>query len=258
MLNNKLFVVNKNYHWLKKIKTNSSFCGTIRPMNKTFGEYIKELRGQRTKKEIAQKAGFTAEYIRRIEEENKIPSQEILIKLAKGLGVDEKKLIFNALQADAPVEIKEYFEFPSCYYTHAAKNLPNFFFIPPFPSPTEQLNSVLLKSFIFRLEDNILDGFAYKNQKVITSFANEYTKNDFVVLEINQVDGKYTKQLKEYRKGFPEEHISVTQGLDYLAGKVVSNSNENLKLANTKFPNKEIVIHKNDISQGLLIIGILF
>ena len=79
-------------------------------MTETFGAYVKKLRGDRTKKDLARDAGFTAEYIRIIEDENKIPSQDILVKLAKALGVGEKELVFRALQEKAPAEAKDFFQ----------------------------------------------------------------------------------------------------------------------------------------------------
>jgi transcriptional regulator with XRE-family HTH domain len=85
-------------------------------MEKTFGSYVKHLRGSRTKKEIANKAGFTPEYLRRIEDQNKIPSQDILIKLAKGLDVDEKEFLFQALAEKAPETAKKYFDLGNRFF----------------------------------------------------------------------------------------------------------------------------------------------
>lgn len=82
-----------------------------------FALYIRRLRGERTRREIAEMAGFTPEYIRLIEEENRIPSQEILVKLAHGLRVSEKEMIFKALQEKAPsAAIKKLFDTVSPKY----------------------------------------------------------------------------------------------------------------------------------------------
>lgn len=85
-------------------------------MTESFGTYVKKLRGERTKKDIARDAGFTAEYVRIIEDENKIPSQDILVKLAKALGVGEKELVFRALQEKAPAEAKNFFRATPAMY----------------------------------------------------------------------------------------------------------------------------------------------
>lgn len=75
----------------------------------SFGAYIGRLRGRRTKKEVAGRAGFSAEYLRLIEENDKIPSIGILIRLAGALEADEKEVLFKALRQKAPDRAKKYF-----------------------------------------------------------------------------------------------------------------------------------------------------
>ena len=93
-----------------------------------FALYVRRLRGERTRKEISEASGVSIEYIRVMEEENRIPSQEILVKLANGLRVSEKEMIFKALQEKAPTAaIKKFFDTVSQKYPHLREILISFY-----------------------------------------------------------------------------------------------------------------------------------
>lgn len=65
-------------------------------MGEGFGEYIIRLRGSRTRKSVAQEAGFTSEYLRLIENEGRIPKSEKLISLALALGREPRDVLIRA------------------------------------------------------------------------------------------------------------------------------------------------------------------
>ncbi len=79
----------------------------------SFGEIIKQIRETRydTYKEAAKEVNFSAEYWRQIETQGKIPSVEIISRIAKTFSLNEvekKKLIFLAHKEKAPKEVKEF------------------------------------------------------------------------------------------------------------------------------------------------------
>ena len=67
-------------------------------MGESFGEFLLRLRGKRTRKEVAEAAQISAEYLRQIEHQGKIPKEDKLIALAKALGLDSKEVLTRALQ----------------------------------------------------------------------------------------------------------------------------------------------------------------
>lgn len=66
-------------------------------MGESFGEYLLRLRGKRTRKEVAEAARISAEYLRQIEHQGKIPKEDKLIGLAEALGLDTKEVLTRAL-----------------------------------------------------------------------------------------------------------------------------------------------------------------
>jgi len=79
----------------------------------SFGEIIKKIRETKyaTYKEAAKEANFSAEYWRQIETQGRLPSVEIISKIAKTFSLNEvekKKLIFLAHKEKAPKEVKEF------------------------------------------------------------------------------------------------------------------------------------------------------
>ena len=67
-------------------------------MKETFGEFLLRVRGRRTRKEVAEQAAISAEYLRQIEHQGKIPKEDKLIALAKALGLDSKEILTRALR----------------------------------------------------------------------------------------------------------------------------------------------------------------
>ncbi len=61
---------------------------------------MRRLRGAETRKAVAERAGFSAEYLRVIEEEDRVPQKDKQIALAKALGVDVRQFLERALLAE--------------------------------------------------------------------------------------------------------------------------------------------------------------
>ena len=59
--------------------------------------------------DVEQKTGISAAYISRIINKKRVPSDEILLKIAKGLNLDIEKLITMAHHDKAPDELKKHF-----------------------------------------------------------------------------------------------------------------------------------------------------
>ncbi len=77
-----------------------------------FGRFIFERRlqlGYKTRKSLAIKAEITPEYLKKIEDTDAIPSDEIVLRLADSLEVDRKRLLFLAKKSAAPEDAKQYF-----------------------------------------------------------------------------------------------------------------------------------------------------
>ena len=68
-------------------------------MGEHFGVYIRRQRGERSRKEVAEAAGITIEYLRLIEKEGRIPKEDKVLALAKALNYDPKDLMKRALTA---------------------------------------------------------------------------------------------------------------------------------------------------------------
>ncbi len=68
-------------------------------MDKSFGAFVRSLRGGETRKAAAARAGISAEYLRQIETEGRIPKEDKVIALAQALGYDPKDLLARALRA---------------------------------------------------------------------------------------------------------------------------------------------------------------
>lgn len=165
-------------------------------MKETFGEIVKRLRGNRTKKEIAQLAGFSAEYIRRIEEENKIPSLQILRKLAKGLGVNEKTLIFESLKKRAPTkEVEQYF---SPFYRELRKELldaySSSFFTSSTPATLIEIKEELETSQFHPFEHVLL----YMTMRYLEQTGNfpKEKKKDYFFNIADEAEKKWIKKAK--------------------------------------------------------------
>jgi len=78
-----------------------------------FSDFIitrRKILGFNTRKSLAQQAGITPEYLKKIEDKNAIPSDEIVLRLADALDVDRKQLLFLAKKMSAPEEAKQFFE----------------------------------------------------------------------------------------------------------------------------------------------------
>jgi len=77
-----------------------------------FGKFIKDRRtqlGYKTRKSLAIKAEFTPEYLKKIEDTDAIPSDEIVLRIADALEVGRKQLLFLAKKSAAPEEAKQFF-----------------------------------------------------------------------------------------------------------------------------------------------------
>lgn len=69
-------------------------------MSREFGNYVRRLRGKETRKAVADRAGFSAEYLRRIEEEGRVPHKDKQLSLARALNADERRFLDQALRAE--------------------------------------------------------------------------------------------------------------------------------------------------------------
>jgi transcriptional regulator with XRE-family HTH domain len=77
-----------------------------------FGKFISERRmqlGYKTRKSLAIKSEITPEYLKKIEDTDSVPSDEIVLRLADALEVDRKQLLFLAKKSAAPEEAKQFF-----------------------------------------------------------------------------------------------------------------------------------------------------
>jgi transcriptional regulator with XRE-family HTH domain len=76
-----------------------------------FRETIRQYREREgwTKKKLAELVGVTQPYIVQIENDGKVPSDAVVLRLADCLGVDRRELLFAAYRARAPKDLKECF-----------------------------------------------------------------------------------------------------------------------------------------------------
>lgn len=79
-----------------------------------------------TKKKLAELVGVTQPYIVQIENDGKVPSDAVVIRLADCLGVDRRELLFAAYRARAPRDLKE------CFSTVLEEMVPGDGFDQPF------------------------------------------------------------------------------------------------------------------------------
>ena len=77
----------------------------------TFGEVIKRARkGKFSQKEVAAEIGVWDTYVGQIEKGDKVPSDEVCVKLAEALDLDTKKLLLLAYEKRASGYARELFE----------------------------------------------------------------------------------------------------------------------------------------------------
>lgn len=69
-------------------------------MSDGFGAYVRHLRGQVTRKSVAAKAGISAEYLRLIESENRVPQKDKQLALAVALQTPLRPFLERALAAE--------------------------------------------------------------------------------------------------------------------------------------------------------------
>ncbi|TKJ32384.1 hypothetical protein CEE39_05655 [bacterium (candidate division B38) B3_B38] len=84
-------------------------------MNSEFAWFIRERMTQLsigTYAEAEQRTGVSADYISKMVRGQRVPDDEIIIKLARGLECDEGELVLLAKKARAPEELKPYFDRP--------------------------------------------------------------------------------------------------------------------------------------------------
>lgn len=79
-----------------------------------------------TKKKLAELVGVTQPYIVQIENDGKVPSDAVVLRLADCLGVDRRELLFAAYRARAPKDLKE------CFATVLEELVPGEAFDQPF------------------------------------------------------------------------------------------------------------------------------
>lgn len=60
-----------------------------------FGSTIRSLRAERewTQEDLAERSGLTATYVGQVERGDKVPSLTVVLKLARGLGVNPAQLL---------------------------------------------------------------------------------------------------------------------------------------------------------------------
>ena len=88
-------------------------------MNSEFARFLKERMAQLnigTYAEAEQRTGVSADYISKMVRGLRVPDDEIIIKLARGLECDEGELVLLAKKAQAPEELKPYFDRPKPRY----------------------------------------------------------------------------------------------------------------------------------------------
>ncbi len=79
-----------------------------------------------TKKKLAELVGVTQPYIVQIENDGKVPSDSVVLRLADALGVDRRELLFSAYRARAPKDLED------CFSTLLEEMVPGEGFDQPF------------------------------------------------------------------------------------------------------------------------------
>ncbi len=225
----------------------------------TFGEYVKKLRGERTKKEIADRGGFTPEYIRRIEEINKIPSQEIIVKLASALGASEKDLLFRALQEKAPSFAKSYYDPHNIERHFGEASKPSDILNPGKDAPMLSGAREILKAFRFMIEGTFLEPLAKPGQTILVSYVNQVRKGEYMILEVGSDNTDFAKELVKFQTA-NGHFVGVTDNqLNPVVGKVIDEDADSFTLSGIADKASKITIPKKNVQQRKIqIMGVLF